>query len=434
MSLGAGPLSCVRVRGVRVHAPQSKVLICDEKVGSVKDKEKAINRFREEAMRVGQQDGRPWFVVINYESARMTPEFFGTLFWSLIALDESHRAKSHRGATHKLIRTLRITAPMRVCLSGTPMPHSPLDLFSQCLFLDSSLFGLSLVKFRKRYTITGWHRQIVGWRNRKELSAKTNQLWWFCGDEVLSLPPITISDVTFSLGTRARRIYRDLWRDFVASIGDGLVICDNALVKLLRCQQATCGFLPVTNLEGKTEMGITGSERVDCFADLLADIDPGEKVVVFARYREDLANIRRIVEAREWELNECKPGDDAAKAVKQAAGEWVNYRCGEVSGSRKDLTQDARLSPDFEVFAVQVFSGGVGVDFTAAAIAILYSVDYSLGNYDQMLKREHRPGQTRSVRVRLICENSVDEAIYQAITDRRNLITAILELARNERE
>lgn len=421
--------------GVRNHAPQSQPpLICDEKMGSVRDKEKAIRKFFDWAHRVGRVEGVPWWVVLNYESARMMVPFLAHLQWDLIALDESHRAKATSGATHKLIRAIRHTARQRVCLTGTPMPHSPLDVYAQMLFLDSTVFGSSVTVFKKRYTVKGFFNEVVGWRNKKELSEKINRMWWFCGDEVLDLPPITITDVPFQLDKIAKRLYRDLWTDFVAEVKPGsLTICDNALVKLLRCQQATCGFLPAVDLESKQQEVEIGVERENVLRSLLSDIDPREVVVVFCRYRYDLARVREAVEDREWELNETENGNEKKKAEMVADGTWQHYRCGEVSGSRKDLTEDARLQPGFAVFAVQVYSGGVGVDFTAAAIAILYSIDYSLGNYDQMLKREHRPGQTRAVRVlRIVCEGTVDEAIYQAITDRRNVNEAILALAAKE--
>lgn len=423
---------------IPTHAAGSKILIVDSDVGDFRDKSKAIDDFLSWRIR-NPNAATSWWVVINYETARMPTmvSLLGRKSWTAIILDESHRAKSPTGATFKLIKAIRSTAPCRLCLSGTPMSHSPLDLFSQTFFLSPSVFGSSITAFRAKYTVRGRHRsQVVGWRNRRELSRRINSIWYFCGSDVLDLPPITITDRTFVLSRSAKKIYGDLWRDFVAHISPtDTVIAANALVKLLRCQQAACGFAVVADLDGVERTVKIDDSREKLLGELLGDIDPAEKVVVFCRFREDLAAVRRQVEMREWELNGVKPGDEEARDAMKAAGDWKRYACGEVSGSRKDLTPSATLSPEYDVFAVQIFAGGVGVDFTAAAIAIMYSVDFSLGNYDQMLCREHRPGQTKPVRVvRLVATGTVDDTIYNAIRDRREVNAAILELAIREKE
>jgi SNF2 family DNA or RNA helicase len=75
----------------------------------------------------------------------------------------------------------------------------------------------------------------------------------------------------------------------------------------------------------------------------------------------------------------------------------------------------------------------VGIDLTRAAYVVLYSVGYSLSNYDQFLKRTHRPGQTRPVRYyHMVCEGTVDRTIYKALGKRRDLIESVLARLRGE--
>jgi SNF2 family DNA or RNA helicase len=134
----------------------------------------------------------------------------------------------------------------------------------------------------------------------------------------------------------------------------------------------------------------------------LADIDPAEPVVVFARFHHDL---RKIEEA--------------------AARTGRVY--GELSGKRADaLASDATLADGVTLAGIQLQSGGTGVDFTKSAYGIYYSVGYSLADYLQSRKRLQRPGQTRSVRFRhLVLEGTIDEVVYEALAARQSVTDRI---------
>lgn len=425
-------------REVRVHGcDRIEVLVLDEGVGSVADKAEAAARFLERASVCARSPDpavarKVFLIAVNYESARATTlaNWLRVQLWDLTVLDESHRAKDPRGVTAKLIDGLRIVSKRRVCLTGTPMPHSPGDLWTQARFIDPTIFPNNYFAFLKRYAIRGWHKEVIGWRRIEELRAKFEQIAICIGEEVLDLPPLTIMDRMFEMSPSARRLYREVWDEMVGEIegGGGLVVVSNVLVKLLRCQQIACGRVLVEDDAGAV-IGIktVDESRQEELAEILQDVDPREKVVVFCRFVEDLASVRRVVEAREWSLNGTQPGNAAKRAELEAAGQWQDYQCGEVSGRHSDLTADAKMPDHLSVLAVQVQSGGVGVDFTAASLAILYSVDFSAGNYEQMLKRLHRPGQSKPVRVvRLICAGTVDERIYGSIANKQDVVASII--------
>jgi SNF2 family DNA or RNA helicase len=148
-------------------------------------------------------------------------------------------------------------------------------------------------------------------------------------------------------------------------------------------------------------------ERIDMgkealLADFLDDLPSNEPVVVFCRFRSDL---------------DC---------VRQAAA-TLRRRYGELSGQRRDLTEHAMMRDDVDVMGVQIQSGGVGVDFTRAAYAVYFSVNWALGDYDQSLARLHRPGQNRPVRYyHLLARDTVDEKVYKAFDTKREIIETVL--------
>jgi SNF2 family DNA or RNA helicase len=374
------------------HAATSpRVLVLEG--GSVAEKTEAADRFLKQG---------PGIVAINYDSARAEAfaKWSTKRRWDLVTLDESHRAKSASGKTSKLVHALGRLAGHRLCLSGTPMPHSPLDIYGQYRFAAPGIFGPSYVRFRSRYAITDkmFPSKVLRYINQEEFAEKVGKLIYRVDNSVLDLPQAMHETRTFELCPKARRAYRELEQDLITEVDSGTVTVSNALVKLLRLQQITSGYLPVEG--GRGERIDMGKEAL--LADFLDDLPSNEPVVVFCRFRSDL---------------DC---------VRQAAA-TLRRRYGELSGQRRDLTEHAMMRDDVDVMGVQIQSGGVGVDFTRAAYAVYFSVNWALGDYDQSLARLHRPGQNRPVRYyHLLARDTVDEKVYKAFDTKREIIETVL--------
>lgn len=350
---------------------------------------------------------RPTAIIVNYETAWRVP--FGQWSldqkWDAVILDESHRAKGPTTAVSKYVDKLGRSATFRLCLTGTPMPHSPLDLFGQFRFLDRGIFGTWWHHFRNRYAISGpiARDQIVGYKNQEELASLAGLITYQVGSEVLDLPPVQHHERTVILGAKARRIYRELSDELLADVGAGVVTVSNALVRLLRLQQVTSGYAMPDGADTDSP-GVEiddGKERL--LEEICEDVAVSEPIVVFCRFRHDLDVVRRVAER-------------------------TGRRYGELSGRQRDLTQQATMPEGIDLMGVQIQSGGVGIDLTRAAYAVYFSLGFSLGDYEQSLARTHRPGQTRPVSYyHLIAENTVDRAVYGALRKRRNVVEAVME-------
>ena len=122
----------------------------------------------------------------------------------------------------------------------------------------------------------------------------------------------------------------------------------------------------------------------------------------------------------------CKFTSDL-DAVKQLAKD-TGRRYGEISGRRKDLTDTGDMPDGVKLMAVQIQAGGCGIDLTLARFVIYYSIGFSLGDYEQSLARVHRPTQSRSVTYwHLSCSGTVDDAVYRALRNRKDLVTSVME-------
>lgn len=347
-------------------------------------------------------------VVVNYESAWRDPlaKWILGYNWCVAVCDESHRIKSHDANVSKFAAKLALVSEFRLALTGTPMPHSPLDLFSQFRFIDRGLFGTWFHHFRNRYAKLNamFPGKVDAWLNQEELKERFALLSYrVTADEVLDLPEASHHERRCTLSPKAMKIYRSLEQDLIADVGSGVVTATNALTRLLRLQQATSGFVVPDDSDGAAEeIDVAKGVLLD---DIIEDIGPGEPLVVFCRFRRDIDFARRVAERH-------------------------GRRFGELSGASKDGLDDMGcMAAGVDVLGVQIQAGGVGVDLTRARYAVYFSLGFSLGDYEQSLARLHRPGQSRHVHYyHLIASGTVDEAVYGALRNRKQVVESVLSV------
>jgi hypothetical protein len=272
------PLRVVQVWVTQFERHVSKKVLLvtlDEEVGSVADKQK----YAAQKLKLAQTLGIPFICIINYDSGWREPfaswaEGIGG--WDLVILDEAHRIKAPGGKASLFCKRLRKYAIYRVALTGTPMPHGPMDIYAIFRFLDINIFGSSFSAHRTKFAVMGGYqrKQITGYQNLDTLEALMSRITFRVGADVLDLPPATHVTYYCDLTPEAARVYRDEDQDLVARVNDGTVTATNVLVKLLRLQQITGGCVP-------TDDGVV--HRVDSSKQkLLADTvakEPGDAKV-----------------------------------------------------------------------------------------------------------------------------------------------------------
>lgn len=377
------------------HAQKSFLLCCPNK-GTVQAKTKYIA----DQHRLATAKQVPFVLIVNYDAFWRDPlaKWIKTQNWDQIVFDEIHRIKSPKGKASNFACKLTDKARFRLGLTGTLLPHSPLDAFAQYKAVDSTIFGKSFFRFKQRFALMGGFggKQVVGFQNEAELNAKIESIAYQIGADVLDLPEAIHSFRTCELKPKTRKMYDQLDSDLYAQIDTGEITVANAMVKVLRLQQLTSGYLKTDD----GELVQYGDEKLKLFEDLLGEIPQSEPVVVFCRFTSDIENVRGTCEASQ-------------------------RTCGELSGQGNDLA--AWQAGEIDCLAVQIRSGGVGIDLTRAAYCVYYSMGHSLGDYQQSLARTHRPGQTRTVRYyHLLAEGTVDPTIYSALRKKQEVVEYIL--------
>lgn len=351
--------------------------------------------------------------VINYEATHREGIFEALEGYAadLIVCDESQRIKNPRAAQSRAVQMLGDRAACRLILSGTPVQNSAIDLYSQYRFLDPGVFGANFYAFRNRYCQMGGYggHEVVGYQHMDELTRKEHSIALrVTKAECLDLPGQTFVRRYVQLEPAARRLYAQIARASCAELENGEhVTASIVLTKLLRLMQLTGGFVQA---DGGDRPRPAGSAKLDALADILEDYvqEAGQKLVVFARFRPEIAAICQLLEQR-------------------------GIRYGRIDGEvpmdqRGAIVETFQQDPGVKVFVAQIQTAGLGITLHAASAAVFYSLDFNYANYAQALARIHRIGQAHPVTyIHLLAEHTVDDQVLDALERKEDLARTIVD-------
>ena len=342
---------------------------------------------------------------------------FATKFLSchraMMAIDESTTIKNPSAKRTKNILSLSEQCSYRRILTGSPVTKSPLDLFSQCKFLDPWLLGHeSYYSFRVRYAMMrtanfgGRSVQIVvGYRNLNELTEKIKPFSYrILKDDCLDLPEKTYMKRIIQLTDEQDKIYKQMKQQALAVLNGKMLTTKNVVTQLMRLQQITSGHF--TSDDG--EIQIIKNNRIKELINILDEISG--KVVIWAHWRYD---IQTIVEHLKKEY-----GDNSV----------VTYY-GDTSDADRQKAIREIQNPDSKVrFIVGTpQTAGFGITLTGASTMVYYSNGYDLEKRQQSEARIDRIGQTKNMTyIDIICEKTVDERIVKALRRKINIATQIM--------
>ena len=135
---------------------------------------------------------------------------------ALFGIDESTTIKNPTAKRTKSILQLGNLATYRRILTGSPVTKSPLDLYTQCMFLDKKHLGLeSYYSYRARYAhmvkrnFGGRQVQIIdSYRRLDELAGKLDHFSYrVLKEDCLDLPPKIFTTRIVELSTEQKEQY-----------------------------------------------------------------------------------------------------------------------------------------------------------------------------------------------------------------------------------
>ena len=334
---------------------------------------------------------------------------------TMLAIDESTTIKSPKAARTKNLLKLRKLAPYRRILTGSPVTKSPIDLYSQCEFLNeeclnqSSFWGFQnrYAKMVRRTVSTHSFHSIVGYQNLTELTELLGKFSFRVRKEdCLDLPDKIYTRREVELTDEQKKIYADLKDHAMAFIqSKDIVTAPTILTQLLRLQQLCSGFT-------KTEEGEVVPVASRKMEELLATLEETQgKVIIWGFFTQNILEIQKAI-AREY-------GQDSVETF-----------YGETKAEDRQTIVERFQDPNspLRYFVGQARTGGYGLTLTEAKTVIYYSNGYDLEVRLQSEDRAHRIGQTNKVTyVDIVAKDTIEEKILQALRSKIDISAKVMK-------
>jgi len=362
--------------------------------------------------------------IINYEVlsvASMQPLYEALKDWgpTCIVFDESHRVKDMKSKRTKRAIALADVATYKYILTGTPILNSLMDIFSQFRILDGGgSFGKNFFSFRGRYFYdknAGMARDkyFPDWIPRKGAAEDINKKvgaisMHITKDECLDLPPLVRKTIYVEMSKQQEKLYNDMKRDFIAFINDEACVAQLAITKALRLQQIVTGYMPVEKGQGESKnIKFKENPRQKALQEVLADITPVHKVIVWAVFKENYNAIREVCENLKIKYVEVHGG----------------------ISNKQEQVDTFTSNDEYRVFIGHPGSGGIGLNIVEASHMVFYSRSFSLEYDIQAEARNYRAGSERHdkvTRIDLVTKGTIDEMVLESLAAKTKIGMEVL--------
>lgn len=301
---------------------------------------------------------------------------------TMIVVDESTTLKDRRSTQHKAVKALRKRARYIRIMTGTVMPHNPVDVFCQSIVLDKTAMGYGgVTAFKSEFIETklvtfgarSFHQQI-GVKNLDLLRQKMKRFSTVLNKEdCLDLPDRIYQKKVVPLTDEQIEHYQSIVDYAVTTIEGDTVDCLNAISTMIRLYQVVCGQLKTDNGYYRIQ-----NNRISAVANFMEEVlDSQEKIIVWSNYKE-------ASEALYEGLTE-------ALRKRKATGVWL--QAGLSISERAELIEKFKTDKNCRLFQGNPQSSGYGLTLTEAHTSAYYS---NSDNYEHRLQSEartHRIGQ-----------------------------------------
>ncbi len=356
-------------------------------------------------------------------------------------------------------------AKYKYILTGTMITNSPYDLWSMFEFLDHGFFGMNYYAFRNKYglerqaSVTGSYKKYtrhflpfelkkiknmldekqdisyiasnmqttesniryikknpnvkIPYKNLEHLKESIQEHAHIVRKkDCKDLPEKIFTVVRTEMTNEQRRVYKELEKESESLYQDKTLSAMNKLSIVMRLSQITGGFFPYSyneeNEDGEcvTKQGTVAFEgknpKIEVLKREIGETD--EKIIIFARFT---AEIDLII----TELRKTFP-------KKRIEGYYGATPTEERERHKKDFKEG-----NIDIMVGNPMCAGVGLNLQRAHITFFYSNSYSLYYREQAVDRTHRITQTETcVYKDIIMKNTIDEKVYKALQDKKNLL------------
>ena len=348
-------------------------------------------------------------IITSFTLARKDAKLFQAMQWHRIVLDEAQNIKNPKTALTKTI--LKLSAPHRLALTGTPIENRLLDLWSIFNFLNPGYLGTQ-AQFRRNFEVPIQKennlRQSATLKKLVEpfilRRVKTDQAI------IKDLPDKVEQKLYCNLTKEQASLYEAVVKDVEKQLEEAEGIQRKGLIlATLGKLKQVCNH-PMQFLQDGSEFTTARSHKLTRLSEMIEEaMSEGESLLVFTQFTE----------------------------LGTALENYLRYHChyntyylhGGTSQKKRDAMikefQDPATDPS--IFVLSLKAGGVGITLTKANHVFHFDRWWNPAVENQATDRAFRIGQQKNVFVhKFITTGTLEERIDEMIEDKKKLAGAIV--------
>jgi SNF2 family DNA or RNA helicase len=338
--------------------------------------------------------------IINRENVEWLISRSGIPFdFDMVVIDELSSFKSHQAKRFKSLMKVRPKVNRIVGLTGTPSSNGLMDLWAQYRLLDmGQRLGRFIGRYREDYFVPDKRNQQVIFSYKPKPGAEeaiyrriSDITISMKGTDYLKLPELVINEVPVNLSEKEMKTLDTMKRDLITTVKGEEITAANAAALSGKLLQMANGA--VYDDQG-TVLHIH-DRKLDALEDLIEAAN-GKPVLIAYWFKHDLSRIQKRFEV------EVLSTSDSIK----------RWNDGEIP-----------------IAVIHPASAGHGLNLQAGGSTLVwFSLTWSLELYQQTNARLWRQGQKETVVIHhLIAKGTIDERVMQALNDKNNTQSALID-------
>ena len=375
---------------------------------------------KDPAKRLESLNGSADVHVINFEGLRTMYSVLAAQKYTVLVVDESSKMKNWRSQITRALLSFAGVAfkgspyrtdhviPHRYCLSGTPAPNGEEEYWSQIQFVaPNQVFSANYYAFRGRYFAAQPMR----------FGAKSFKKWIFRGDrklefmqrmkvvadvvrkeDAVDLPDQVHEVRQVTLAEGEAEAYRSMKKTLACQLSETQIVAPTVMAEIMKLRQITSGFA-----YGEGQAIHIGRSKLDELLEVLEEVGQSQ-VLIWANFIEEISFLAKTLKAPAL-YSQTVDREQAIKDFQEGRSQYLI------------------ANPQ---------SAGHGLTFVNCSYCVYFSLNYSLELWQQSQDRIHRIGQTNNCTYfYLLAKGTIDEVIYAALQQKRDLSEAVLSYLRS---
>ncbi len=353
---------------------------------------------------------------------RLRPEI------NLVIVDEgSVFRNAGTGRYENLAKMLRPTQKLW-WLTGTPTPNAPTDAWSQVKLVSPQNVPAHFGAFRRLTMTKGYG--MHDWDAKPEAASVVHRAMQpairIKKKDCMELPPVTFLDRSCQMTSEQRAAFKEMTNSMVAEAATGVrITAVNAADKIGKLRQILLGCIKIPN-------GGEFGARVWAASTLKSHRYQVNGAYVTLPHAPRLEVLLECMEQALGKTIIIVPFKGITQVLEQELrkkGRSVAVLNGDVSvNERTRIVQAFKSGPDPHDLLCHPKVMSHGLNLVEADTTIFYGPIYSNDEFQQVIERFNRAGQTRKMTVWRIGAHPLDWSIYKRVDNKRDAQDSILNL------